>query len=455
MGEKTTYELRADLERDFVAALLAGLARRDCDPGDALAVCPVEMLTEGGIPWAIYRAIEQMQADGLRPTVHGVYAHIMADKKAGGKGWPDIGAEDVAAMACSNFGYDDGIRHYAALVRREGLKRKAESALVALVTNAQRYGNDPAEMAMALTALAVEMEGGAPEICAMADLVARVRESVENGSAAKPLPMPWATLNRVLKGGLVPGELAVLAARPGIGKTALAGCLAVETARAGKGVLFVSREVRDVTLASRMMAREGRIDARYFRQGIERAENILPAIRNAEQALAPLPLRIVEKSTAPMTPREVRRLAKTTANLGLVIIDYLQLLTPDQKHNSREREVADMSRCMKQLALDCDCPVLLLSQLNRRVEESDRCPMLSDLRESGAIEQDADIVMFLHTKRSNLGLPVTPVQVEVAKGRSSGTGTAYLTFEKPFANFAVDRNAESWRAKTRREGNDL
>lgn len=450
-----TYELRAELERDFAAALLTGLARRACTPDDALDVCPLDMLTEGSVPWAAYRAVAEMHARGLRPTVDGIYAHITADRQAGGKGWPDISAADIAELCISPFGFDDGVRHYAALARREGLKRRAEIALTALVTDAQRYGNDPSEMAGALTSLATELEGGAPEECTLAGVLERVVAAVENGSAAKPLPTPWDTVNRVLKGGLVPGELAVLAARPGIGKTALAGCLAVETARAGKGVLFVSREVKDTTLVSRMLAREGRIDSRYFRQGIERAANILPAIRDAAASLALLPLRIVEKSTVPMTPREVRRLAKNTTALGLVVVDYLQLLTPDQKHNSREREVADMSRCMKQLALDCDCPVLLLSQLNRRVEESDRCPMLSDLRESGAIEQDADIVMFLHTKRSNLGLPVTPVQVEVAKGRSSGTGTAYLTFEKPFANFAVDRNAESWRAKTRREGNDL
>ena len=455
MAMQNTFELRAALERDFIAALLTGLARRACTPDDALDVCPVDMLTEGGLPWAVYRAVAEMHERGLRPTVDGIYAHITADRQTGGNGWPDISAADIADLCISLFGFDSGVRHYAALARREGLKRRAEIALTALVTDAQRYGNDPSEMAGALTALAGELEGGAPESHTLADLMARVRQAVENGSAAKPLPTPWDTVNRVLKGGLVPGELAVLAARPGIGKTALAGCLAVETARAGHGVLFVSREVRDTTLAGRMMAREGRIDARCFRQGIERAENVLPAIRDAERALAPLPLRIVEKSTAPMTPREVRRLAKTTANLGLVVVDYLQLLTPDQKHNSREREVADMSRCMKQLALDCDCPVLLLSQLNRRVEESDRCPMLSDLRESGAIEQDADIVMFLHTRRANLGLPIAPVQLEVAKGRSSGTGTAYLTFEKPFANFVVDKHAESWRAQTRREENGL
>jgi replicative DNA helicase len=170
---------------------------------------------------------------------------------------------------------------------------------------------------------------------------------------------------------------------------------------------------------------------------------MLPAIKDAAAKLSKLPLSVVEKSIAPMTPTEVRRLARGLhgrdgSRVGLVVVDYLQLLTPDAKATSREREVAEMSRAFKQLALDCDCPVLLLSQLNRSVEESDRSPQLSDLRESGAIEQDADIVLFLHSKRSFRGLARMPVQAIVAKGRSSGTGAASMIFDKPFSDFVED-----------------
>ena len=244
----------------------------------------------------------------------------------------------------------------------------------------------------------------------------------------------------------MPGELAVLAARPGMGKTALAGCIAVETAKQGIPVLFISREVKEYTLTARITAREARIDSRIFREGIASAPDVLQRIRRTRDALAGLPLRIVEKSIAPMCPREVRRLAKATAGVGLVVVDYLQLLQPDTKTNSREREVAEMSRSMKQLALDCDCPVLLLSQLNRRVEDSDRAPQLSDLRESGAIEQDADIVMFIHARKGNAGLAKMPVDVIVGKGRSSGTGVAHLRFDKPFADFVEDARADAWQA---------
>ena len=121
--------------------------------------------------------------------------------------------------------------------------------------------------------------------------------------------------------------------------------------------------------------------------------------------------------------------------VGLIVVDYLQLMEADTKSNSREREVAEMSRSFKQLALDCNCPVLLLSQLNRESDKLDKEPSLSNLRESGAIEQDADIVLFLHTQKRMLSESVPPIKAVVAKGRSSGTGSMWLRFEKPFTNF--------------------
>jgi replicative DNA helicase len=182
-------------------------------------------------------------------------------------------------------------------------------------------------------------------------------------------------------------------------------------------------------------AGEARIDYRVFRQGIDRAETIMQRIQWATSRLSELPLHIFERSLRQVTPSEVRRVARKL-KAGLVIVDYLQLMTPDARDKSREREVAEMSRAFKQMALDLSVPVLLLAQLNRRVEEGgDRRPKLSDLRESGAIEQDADIVMFLHSTSMEQRLSTAPVTVIVAKGRSSGTGEARLKFEKPFQNF--------------------
>jgi replicative DNA helicase len=122
----------------------------------------------------------------------------------------------------------------------------------------------------------------------------------------------------------------------------------------------------------------------------------------------------------------------------MIVVDYLQLMYADEKHDSREREIADMSRSMKRLSVEMGCPVLLLSQLNRKAEEGNREPQLSDLRESGAIEQDADIVIMLHADKRDQSEKNVPMQALVRKGRSSGTGAADLLFEKQFSDFRVN-----------------
>lgn len=456
MAGEQVFELRSQTEQDFVAAALAAVTWGTMDVSDLAALCPPDMLADGSVWATIYRGMCDMAAAGKKVSLPGLYEHLTLAVQAKRPGYVPVLAIDLAHHSDSIFGNsDEAVANLAARVCREGTKRIAEGRLMSLVADCQRYGNDPAEIAAGLSTLAAGMEGGRLEETTLAGALDRMMAVLDKGEAAAPLPTPWPTLNRVLKGGLVPGELAVLAARPGLGKTALAGCMAVETARAGVPVLFISREVKEYTLLSRIMAREARLDSRIFRQGIGNAQGVREKLLRCKAELSGLPLRIVEKSVAPMCPREVRRLAKSLKGCGLVIVDYLQLLCPDQKNASREREVAEMSRSMKQLALDCDCPVLLLSQLNRRVEEGDREPRLSDLRESGAIEQDADIVMFMHTTQANQKMPRAPVKAIVAKGRSSGTGVAHLVFDKPFADFVEDQNAGAWAAKFERQESGL
>lgn len=277
------------------------------------------------------------------------------------------------------------------------------------------------------------------EEASLASLMDSILADVEAGEGARPIPTPWSNLNAVLKGGVAPGELVVLAARPGMGKTALAGCWAVEVARNIGPVLFVSCEVKDKTLGSRMMAREGRIDNRAFREGLGNSKFLLPKMREAAAALRKLPLEIVDSSCRIVTPAAVRKIArKIKGGPALIVVDYLQLMYPDNKHDSREREIADMSRSMKRLSVELNCPVLLLSQLNRKVEETNREPQLSDLRESGAVEQDADIVIMLHADKRDQQKADVPLKALVRKGRSSGTGAADLLFEKAFSDFRVN-----------------
>lgn len=447
MNDKSVFEAREELERNYVSSALAACCGKFADILDLAAICPLEML-HSAIPYAIYRAMVEVARLGQPVSLDAIWAHIQASRLNPAKGkalWPkDLTAAHLGEYVQNIQGNAESPVFYANLVRAEGLKRQAENDLLGMVRECQRFGNDPAELASGINEISQRLEGGIPENHDLSGLMDRLLDMVENGGGSKPLPTPWPALNKVLKGGMAPGELVILAARPGMGKTALAGCMAVETARNGVPALFISREVAELTLAARMAAREGRIDARYFREGLDHAPHLAPKIREVATKMRKLPLRVVEKSIAPMTPSEVRRLAKTSKGLGLIVVDYLQLLNPDIKSLSREREVAEMSRSMKQLALDCNCPILLLSQLNRSSEESGREPRLSDLRESGAIEQDADVVIFLHARKHETRQVKMPVKAIVAKGRSSGTGVANLLFDKPFADFTEDTHAEAW-----------
>lgn len=428
-------EQRREAERDFVNAAFCGIVQRIIEPDAVLAVCPASLLSHDYKAKAVYDAISAIAAEHKRPDPVCVWEWIYKHAKE----YPPMEAADVADYCTIAImgSREESILHLAGIVRREGLKQQAESKLMGLLSDCQRYGNEPSEVAAGAAKLAEQLEDGCTDKAdySLSAIMRRVVVKLESGEAAKPMPTPWNNLNRVLKGGIAPGELAILAARPGVGKTALAGCFGIETARAGHPVMFVSREVKDETVAARIMSREAKIDSRIFREGIQIAPDLMPKIRKAQSLLDSAPIEIIERSIAPMNPREVRRLAKARGHLGLIVIDYLQLMEPDNRSNSREREVAEMSRAFKQLALDCNCPVLLLSQMSRKAEEENREPRLSDLRESGAIEQDADIVIFLHTPRQSLESSTPDVKVKVAKGRSSGAGSCWMRFEKLFSNF--------------------
>ena len=444
-------QLREYQQKEFVNAALAAVIMGTVTAGDVLAYCPSSMVTSP-VPHAIYRAMEIAHQRGTgRISAAIVWATLNAsrnDPELAEGSWPDVPQDVFGQYTVSGYaGNIDSIWHFARLVLNESTKARAEGQLYSLIAECQRHGNESSEIAAGLSVLVNEMESGSQVICPdLSELMEKVLVELRSGEVARPLPTPWPNLNRVLKGGMVPGELVILAARPGVGKTALAGCIAIEAARSGKEVLFISREVKDTTIAKRLLAREARVDNRFFREGIASVPDIIPSVEKAAGKIASLPLRIVEKSIAPMTPREIRRLSKMVKKIDLVVVDYLQLVNPDESHKSREREIAEISRAFKQLALDCNCVVLALSQLNRSVEESSRKPRLSDLRESGAIEQDADIVIMLHSARDTKGQSVTPVEVLVEKGRSSGTGTANLLFDKKYTAFDEDPNPPSSRS---------
>ena len=208
-------------------------------------------------------------------------------------------------------------------------------------------------------------------------------------------------LDEVLAGGLRPGELVIVAGRPSMGKSALALGIATLVARTGKAVLIESYEMSRIQIGQRLLAAESGVDIAVLRAG---KGNLTDAdwerLVRAGDDIAQLPL---EVDDLPGQVLQVKAAAKQYAakhekGLGLLVIDYLQLMpVVAGRHNTREQEVAEISRSLKRLSKELDVPVIALSQLNRSLENrTDKRPTMADLRESGAIEQDADIILFCY-----------------------------------------------------------
>ncbi|MBN1910354.1 MAG: replicative DNA helicase [Pirellulales bacterium] len=250
-----------------------------------------------------------------------------------------------------------------------------------------------------------------------------------------------------LTGGLHDSELVILAARPSMGKTAFATNIAENVAiESGVPVLFVSLEMARHELAQRMLASQGKIDGIKFRSGMMSKEDRAKLVE-ASAKLSKSPLFVDDSPSRTMAQiAAAARRIKRRQGLGLIVIDYLQLIHPDNSNDPRQEQVAKIARRLKGLARELKIPVLCLAQLNRQVEagtgrEAHR-PRLSHLRESGAIEQDADVVMFVHReeyyhKREDAerdGI-VGQGDIFVAKQRNGPTGDIKLTWLHKFTRF--------------------
>jgi replicative DNA helicase len=233
--------------------------------------------------------------------------------------------------------------------------------------------------------------------------------------------------------GLQPSELIILASRPSMGKTALAlNCAENIALRKREPVAIFSLEMSKESLLLRLLASEARVDAHKFRTG-HLAHDDWPKITRALTELGEAPLWIDDSASATVMEMgaKARRL-KRDKGLSLVIVDYLQLVTARGRFGNRTEEVSSISRALKGLAKELKVPVLVLSQLTRAPEREDRKPQLADLRESGAIEQDADVVMFIH--RPNFYKSDLPdedrnkAEIIIAKQRNGPTGNIDFVF---------------------------
>ena len=251
-------------------------------------------------------------------------------------------------------------------------------------------------------------------------------------------------------GGFQPGNLIIIAARPSMGKSALVANVAENAVLAGHAVALFSLEMSESELAQRFVASQARIKGEDLRRG-KVAEQRWPKILEACQRLAEAPLYVDDSSDTGVL--EVRAKARRLhhqidGGLGLVIVDYLQLMRHEGRVESRVEQVSQISRGLKGLARELNVPVIALSQLSRGVEQrgGDKRPVLSDLRDSGAIEQDADLVMFIYRDEYYDKESERPGEADIiiAKHRNGPVGDVVLTFQKEypkFMNYAGERFA--------------
>jgi replicative DNA helicase len=268
----------------------------------------------------------------------------------------------------------------------------------------------------------------------------RITALYESGADVTGVPSGFRDLDRVTS-GFQEGNLVIVAARPSMGKSALGLCIAANLAvRKGTPVALFTLEMSKSEVTQRLMCSEAKVESQRLRTGKLAADD-WPRLTAACDKLAKAPIYVDDTGSITMMEirSKARRLKGKHPELGLIIVDYLQLMTSGTSAENRVQEVSQISRSLKVLARDLDVPILALSQLSRAVEQRhDKRPILSDLRESGSLEQDADIVVFVYRdeyyndESDQQGL----AEIHVAKHRNGPTDTVKLSFLRRYAKFA-------------------
>ena len=271
------------------------------------------------------------------------------------------------------------------------------------------------------------------------DSMEKISERAKNKGEIIGVPTGFIDLDNMTT-GLQKSDLIILAARPSMGKTAFALCAARNAAAKGNKVLIFSLEMAKEQLTQRFISMEAMVDAQKIRKGDLVAEDWKEMSKAADD-LNNMSIFIDDTVSISITEMKNKsRRLKEQSGLDLIIIDYMQLMNLGGKVESRQQEMATISRMLKQMAREVDCPVIALSQLSRNPEgrgKSDHRPVLADLRDSGAIEQDADVVMFLYRDEVYNDQTENPGECEVIVGkqRNGPVGTVYVRWLDKYTKF--------------------
>ncbi|MGP4117717.1 replicative DNA helicase [Levilactobacillus zymae] len=372
----------------------------------------------------------------------------------------DVGGVTYIAELAGSVPTAANATYYAKIVQNKAVLRRLIQTATNIVTQGYQQDGDVTEILDnaekdIMNVAEMRSQSGFKQIReVLSQTFEDINELAEKGDAITGLSTGYAELDKMTT-GLHDDELMILAARPAVGKTAFALNIAQNVGtRTDKTVAIFSLEMSAESLVNRMLCAEGSIDANHLRTG-QLTEDEWNNLVMAMGSLSKASIYIDDTAGNKITEirAKCRRLAKEKQNLGLIVIDYLQLIE-GTNHESRQQEVSDISRQLKKLAKELHVPVIALSQLSRGVEQrQDKRPVLSDIRESGSIEQDADIVSFLYRDdyyereggdddnndsdpREEGNEDVGEVEVIIEKNRSGPRGTVKLLFVKSFNKFS-------------------
>lgn len=358
----------------------------------------------------------------------------------------EIGGVAYLANLSNSVPTAANVDHYAHIVREKAIMRRLINTATKIAATGYENGVGVAEMIddaekniLAITQAGSVGKGFTPIKDVLLNTFERIEFLFNNKGNVTGIPSGYPDLDKMTS-GFQRSDLIILAARPAVGKTAFALNVAQNIAvRARESVAIFSLEMGKEQLVQRMLCAEANIDAGKMRTGFL-DEDDWPKLTMAVGTLSEAPIFIDD--TPGITVQDIRakcrRLKQEQGSLGLIMIDYLQLISGKGKGDNRQQEVSEISRTLKLIARELMVPVIALSQLSRSVEQrQDKRPMMSDLRESGSIEQDADIVSFLYrddyynpeSEKKNI------IEVIIAKQRSGPTGTVELVFLKNFNKF--------------------
>ena len=356
----------------------------------------------------------------------------------------NIGGATYLASLVDSVPTTANITHYAKIIKEKSILR----SLIAKATDIVNLGFEASEDVAEILDKAEEaifsitQQRIQTSYYSIKEIIKQTFEAIEELSSKKDsvtgIPTGFIDFDR-LTAGLQPSDLIIIAGRPVMGKTSFTLNIAQHAAtRAGVPVGFFSLEMSKEQLALRMLCAEARINSQKIRSGFLSERDWL-RLTDAAATLSEAPIFIDD--TPALSVLEIRakaRRLKSEHNIGLIIVDYLQLMKGKGRVDTREREISEISRSLKALAKELNIPVVAVSQLNRRVEEREnKRPRLADLRESGAIEQDADLIVFIY--RDEVYNEDTPdkgiAEIIIGKQRSGPTGVVKLAFLDKYTRF--------------------